>query len=641
MMRGGCLRVVAAVWMACMAVGAMADIARVDGKAVVFSCPSAGEFRLDCQTGAPNIARDGASLAYSFTEAPGKARLSMLVPIRYISGGRWRVDEREGAFPFALGLSEKLFQGNGREITVTDLNGETLSLTFPVGTYFEVQDNRKWNWSTFECRIHLPAGMDKWTTTFRFSPATKKTRLLDRFGQTARDFPGKISSEDELRRDVATEGAFYGKLDFPGKLAAKGMKLDAYGGLAGTGRKLGLKKTGFFHLEKVGRGASERWVFVDPAGNAFFHLGVCEFGLGDDLTDVTGREDAFEWIPPHEGAYANAWKTDEAYWSTRAVSHYRANLVRKYGAFDANETARRNIARVRAIGFNSMGAFGEVKEAANAAKFPYVRVLPLWGVKTIPSIRGLFDPYDANVVREIEKRLKVLQADAADPLLIGYFLENEQAFEEIPRALPNLDDACSMKRAFKASGLDARAFTAEVLERYYSVIVRAVRANDPNHLILGNRWMPSTANDETLCRVAARHLDAISINYYAHAVDAGFAKRVYKWTGGKPQLWSEFFYSAGRESNVGPFTYDLPTQRERGQAYGRYLDAAVSLGFVVGVEWFTLVDQAATGRFFQGAGGESFNTGLLSVTDRPYADLWGEMLRANIRAAATIHKDLK
>ncbi|MBR0505197.1 MAG: hypothetical protein IJJ84_07290, partial [Kiritimatiellae bacterium] len=74
----------------------------------------------------------------------------------------------------------------------------------------------------------------------------------------------------------------------------------------------------------------------------------------------------------------------------------------------------------------------------------------------------------------------------------------------------------------------------------------------------------------------------------------------------------------------------VPTQRERGKAYGRYVSGVAEFGFVVGVEWFTLIDQAATGRYFQGIGGESYNTGLLSVTDRPYRDLWEEMAKANL-----------
>ena len=606
--------------------------AKFEGEKVVFECPVAGTFRLECQTGKVKLAAAEGAVDFAVTEAKSNQMLlSMLVPPSFIQGGGWRVDAQEGAFPFALGLDEKLFKGNGREIAVKDVNGETLTLGFPVGTYFEVQDNRKWNWDTFEYRIFLPAEMKEWRMTYSFAPAQGRKKLMDKFGQTPREFPGKISDESELKSDISSEREFYRSLDFAGHLARKGVRLDDFGGIAGTGRKLGLKKTGFFHLEKRG----ERHYLVDPAGNAFFHLGVCVFGGGDDLTDVTGREDAFEWIPPHEGPFAAAWKTDEPYWSTRAVSHYRANLVRKFGSYDHTTAAVRNIARVRQAGFNSMGAFGEVSAAARRTSFPYVKQFPFWGIKKIPTIRGVFDPYDAETVKSVEQALDSVRADADDPLLIGYFLDNEQAFEAIARAVPELDDGWAAKRAFAASGKTAEAFVEDFLEKYYGVIEKAFRARDPNHLLLGNRWMPSTADSKTLCRVAGRHLDAISINYYARDIDRDFIKRVYARTGGLPQIWSEFFYSAGRESNVGPFTFDVPTQRERGEAYGRYVTASASMGFVVGVEWFTLIDQAATGRYFQGIGGESYNTGLLSVTDRPYRDLWTGMRDANLKVIET------
>ena len=55
------------------------------------------------------------------------------------------------------------------------------------------------------------------------------------------------------------------------------------------------------------------------------------------------------------------------------------------------------------------------------------------------------------------------------------------------------------------------------------------------------------------------------------------------------------------------------------------LGVLCALGFVVGIEWFTLLDQAVTGRFFEGLNGERANTGLFNVADRPYRDLFAGM----------------
>jgi hypothetical protein len=50
---------------------------------------------------------------------------------------------------------------------------------------------------------------------------------------------------------------------------------------------------------------------------------------------------------------------------------------------------------------------------------------------------------------------------------------------------------------------------------------------------------------------------------------------------------------------------------------------------VVGIEWFILIDQARTGRWFEEYNGEKANTGLFSVADRPYKDFLAEASTAN------------
>ena len=275
------------------------------GTTATFDCGRLGRFSLTCKD-EPRLSAGDGFVDYAFDPARTKVRkplLSMIVSLRFIQGGQWRVDGRRGAFPFAK-TEERLFSGAGREVSILDVDGNMFTLGLPAGTFVEIQDNRRWNWSVFECRFHLPAGTSAARVTCAVRESTgPRRKLLDAFGQVARAFPGKISSEDELRADVANEAAFYASCDFPGALAREtGLSLDAYGGLAGTGTRLGLRKTGFFHVER----RNGRWWFVDPEGNAFFRLGVCAFVPCDDFTDVTGREDAYVWLPPREGPYADA-----------------------------------------------------------------------------------------------------------------------------------------------------------------------------------------------------------------------------------------------------------------------------------------------------------------------------------------------
>lgn len=460
-----------------------------------------------------------------------------------------------------------------------------------------------------------------------------------------------------MKADVANEAAYYASLN--------PLATDQFGGLPGTRDKLGLAATGFFHTEKQG----ERWLLVDPDGNAYFHLGVCSFGCspGEDFTYVRSHEDTFEWLPPVGGEFDKAWHPD-AWWHDQAFSFYVANLIRKYGAgyvADPDKHMSAMVDRVRSFGFNAVWAFSAGSKCFTEKNFPRMEFCGVG--PELPGIRGVSDPFDADTLRRMDSDFsKQLSANANDPLLIGYFFANEQAFEDIPRGVPLLDGSHAAKRklveqleqkyvtieAFdQAWGLqvtsfaalldqglpvqtrdafaDMEAYTELFLDTYYRTITGTFRKYDHNHLMVGSRWQPGTANNEALCRAADRYLDVISINYYTLGVDKDFFGRVHQWTGDKPMMWSEFFYTSAAESSCGGNNADMATQRARGEAYRQYVEQGASLGYVVGIEWFTLIDQALSGRWFEKLNGERFNTGLFSVTDRPYKDMVEEMAIAN------------
>ena len=198
-------------------------------------------------------------------------------------------------------------------------------------------------------------------------------------------------------------------------------------------------------------------------------------------------------------------------------------------------------------------------------KFPYVSSLPLaeWTLgPDVPGVRGIFDPFDETIVAKMEKLLAdALPQLANEPLLIGYFLANEQAFEDLPRAVPKLAGKHACKRrlvamlrekyhdvaalntawemdvaSFEAladQGLpvatqiafqDMQAYTELFIETYYQRITESFRKHDPNHMLIGNRWQPGTANNEALCRIAGKYLDVVSVNYYTERVDREFMR---------------------------------------------------------------------------------------------------------------------
>ena len=94
-----------------------------------------------------------------------------------------------------------------------------------------------------------------------------------------------------------------------------------------------------------------------------------------------------------------------------------------------------------------------------------------------------------------------------------------------------------------------------------------------------------------------------------------------------PLLLSEFYYSAEDQGLRGGNKVD--NQTERGLAYRNYVEQSVDTGRVVGIEWFLALDQACTGRFFEGYNGEAANTGLVNVADRPYKEFLAEVMKTN------------
>ena len=603
----------------------------------------------------------GGDLKLSFAHLPDGVKsftMDLHIDIGFSKGGHWKVGSAAGEFPREKPAQPHLAQQeNATAFEFTDAQGRGLSVRVPEYTYQQLSDLREWNWATFDWKFFAPVGAEQ-TISFRGAAgAAQVKKLVDEFGQsTLDDWPDKLKSLAELQADAESEKAYYAGLTPPA--------FDSFGGLPGSGEKLGLKKTGFFHVEQQG---GKSWL-VDPEGNAFFHLGICGFSPGDDYTYVKGREQSYAWLPEHQGEYNTAFRPED---HGDVLSFHLANQIRKFGQPFVYETyAARMIGRVRRWGFNSIGAFSQIpQEAHRAANFPYVTHLPLseWeGLPRVPGVFESFDPFDEKTRARVEQNIaKQVPARAGDPLCIGYFIVNEPRFDEIPKSVPALNGKYACKRRLvrmlvekyktveayntawgdqapsfdelanaglavktPAAQADLKDFTGLYLDAYFALASAAFRTHDPNHLLLGARYQPVTINDEQLCRITGKYCDVVSFNYYTMGVDPALLQNVHQWSGGKPVMLSEFFWSSPRDSGlVGG--REVQSQQERGLAYRNYVEQSAALGFVIGIEWFTLVDQSATGRWFSKYSGESANTGLLSVADRPWKPMLAEMFKAN------------
>ena len=609
------------------------------------------------------------AITYSFEEIPSDAaflKFVTLLPINLNQGGKFTLGGKFGEFPVGK-AGQFLAQGDADHLDIIHSLGEGIRFTTPA-TYQQLQDNRTWGWSVFAWiyRHDFKRYAGKHSLSFKVSslaPAANaggasapRKFIVDRFGQSARkDYPGKVTSDAELKADLKNQK---NALD-----AYQGPPLDRFGGLAGSGKKLGLKATGFFHTALIGK---DRHVLVTPEGNAFFQLGVCGIANTDDFTTVKGREKIYEWVADtKDPAWTTAWREDQPTWGV--FSFQIANWIRKYGKpYSYEEWTGQTVERLRAWGFNSAGAFGNYSQTMRSLNFPTVSFLPgsqKDGITLLPDKIGaaeLMDPFAPGVEAALDKAFAgSIAARANDPLLIGYFLGNEQHFELLPKLIPSYKaskvaakaklveilraryaDVAAFNAAWApakpftrfdelaeeplfiqtdAAAADMRAFFQLYLETYYSLIRRTFKKHDPNHLLIGSRWTPGTANNEDVVRIGGRYLDVVSINYYTYGLEKDFLKKVYDWSGERPMIFSEWYYSATDHGLGGG--KEVRDQVERGLGYRNYIEQSAATGFVVGSQWFIYTDQSITGRFFEGFNGEGNNTGFVDVTDRPYEPL--------------------
>ncbi|MCL1909709.1 MAG: hypothetical protein FWG05_02105 [Kiritimatiellaeota bacterium] len=585
-----------------------------------------------------------------------RATADMFIPFGFTQGGKWEIDGKKGEFPAEKAARGKIFQGDGLVFTLTHPTGMGFSI-ISAGGFKELQDNREWNWPIFCWIQHIglwPNGggaSAEWS--FAQSGAAKPNVLVDRFGQWVNaDFPTKVKSEQELKDDFEADKKYYGSLNPPQR--------DPYGGLLGSKAKYNLKATGFFRLDKV-NGVD---VLVTPEGNVFFQLGVCGIMPIDEYTLIEGRESIYENIPWNDPAMRSGFRDGHRVFP----SFHLFNYIRKTGnAFEPKSYFAEMIFRLRKWGFNSSGAWGGHVEGVNdEKKFPYVvEWLPNGGIAGVPGVGGIWDPFTPNAAKILDAEYaKHVAPRANDPLIIGWFFNNEPHIENLPKILPGLDSNSAAKKKFveilkakyggisafnlawetnfitfdqladaqlqartRAAGEDAEAFFRLFLREYYGLINAAFRKHAPNHLLIGERLMPGTAGNQTLIEEQGRVLDIISVNYYTTGIDADYLRRLHKWSGGRPFILSEFYYSSDEQSLLGGNR--VGSDRERGLAYRNYVEQAAALGFVVGIEWFLIADQATTGRFFQGFNGEAANTGFFNVADRPYKTMLENVMAAN------------
>jgi len=350
---------------------------------------------------------------------------------------------------------------------------------------------------------------------------------------------------------------------------------------------------------RVGQDAGTFWL-IDPDGGRFLSKGVNTVRFDQDRIQNSER------IP-----YADACR-------------------RKYGSEKAWRGAA--AARLADWGFNTLGSWSDEAVAhADPAPLALTPNLDLGMSFALNRRQDFPDVFDPEFNRHVEQRARELCGPRCeDQSVIGWFIDNELRWgpdwrgpEDLLALFLKLPAASPGHRAASIGPRDN--FAASVAERYFALTAAAVRAADPNHLVLGCRF--AYVPPPLVIEAAGRHVDIVSFNCYDF--DPSNVITAYA-AAGRPCLIGEFSFRAAdsglpNTNGAGP---RVATQGERADCFRRYVVVALRNPTLVGYHWFEHADQPAEGRF----DGENSNFGTVTIDDRVYETLAGTMTSVNAEA---------
>jgi hypothetical protein len=420
-----------------------------------------------------------------------------------------------------------------------------------------------------------------------------------------------------------------------------------------------------------------RWILVALLACAPATASACaDFAQAPSSRWTTARENGVNWLVTPCGERflslgVNAADAGRSYRTAEGRYHW--------SHFDPSieAWAQRNRARLLDWGFNTAGGWS--LEPARL-DLPYTPNLELGRLGRF----HWFDPY----APETEARIRALAVELTRPHLgdarrIGYFTDNEVGWwrgalftfyiQEPARSVTKQRLIEALTRHYQDSfprfardfvpprgvasfadllvsegepvrlkaggrGIDfVRAWTRQITDLYYRMTGAALRAADPEALILGDR-LPIYYDPDAVASMAPE-VDVISTNYNVDAPDGWLARYFFdglaRLSRNKPVLISEWFFAA-RENRSGNrntgHLMTVDTQAERKSGAGAALRRFMRLPDVVGHHWFQFHDHPPGGR----SDGEDYNFGLVDIRDRPYEDLVAALGQVN-REAMALH----
>ncbi|GAA3619306.1 hypothetical protein [Flavivirga jejuensis] len=362
----------------------------------------------------------------------------------------------------------------------------------------------------------------------------------------------------------------------------KEIKLSKYGGALEHPKN---HATGFFHVKKIGN----RWWGIDPLGYPYLNIALNSINTGKTDRNKESLKNKF-------GTKKN--------WINETVQMLQENGFNCAGSWSdteaivaANQTLKKPFAYT--INWNFMSSYG--RKRGGTYQQP--------GHTGYPN-NAIF-VFDPEFETFCDAHAKQLLAYKEDPNLFGHFSDNEMPFKfkalDNYLGLPENDHGHLAAKAWmEKQGITKEQITdnhrelfmAYVGDKYFSIVSKAIKKYDPNHMYIGSRFYSNEKNHAEFMKAAGKYLDIISNNYYNHwTPDTEQMENWGKWTG-KPFIITEY-YTKGEDSGMGNTSgagWIVRTQKDRGLFYQNYNLALLESKNCVGWHYFKYQDNDPTAK---------------------------------------------
>ena len=182
-------------------------------------------------------------------------------------------------------------------------------------------------------------------------------------------------------------------------------------------------------------------------------------------------------------------------------------------------------------------------------------------------------------------------------------------------------------------------FRGFVWDRYYNVVCGAMRKHDPNHMILGTRFLTHVKNAEWVLRFAALYLDGMTINWYGQwEPNADDLKQIGE-RADLPMMVTEFYTKAmdAGMANTRGAGWLVPTQQDRADFYQGFTLRLLESKNFVGWHWHQYIDDDRSPAVIYKPGTTIWkdqsnidaNKGIVDIGHRPYTELVEGMAEIN------------